>query len=201
MGRHSSHQQVDFMKSAFMWFLPWLLAAVVGIGALWIGIDAALGGDSDSPSDQRPGRAGAAAGPSPSTEATATETPVVESPPETEDDDPAKDQPKDKPRKKKQPRLISDGVRVQVLNGTTLPDADDRIATELEALGFEIVATNDWHATPISIVYWSTPADQKAATLLADKLGWIAQPKPAELSTEVRLHVLVGADGTIDLEP
>jgi hypothetical protein len=199
MGRHSSHQQVDFMKSAFMWFLPWLLAAVVGLGALWIGIDAALGGDSDSPSEEPPARVGAAVDPSP-TQVTPSETPVEASPSETKGDDPAKDEAKDK-SKKKEPRLISDGVSVQVLNGTTLSDADDRIATELEDLGFEIVATNAWHATPISIVYWSTPADEKAAALLADELGWIAQPKPEELSTEVQLHVLVGADGTIDLEP
>jgi hypothetical protein len=200
MGRHSSHQQVDFMKSAFMWFLPWLLAAVVGIGAVWIGVDAALGGDSSGPADEPPARAGAAADPSPSVDATPPETPVEESPPEKENEKPAEKEPKDKQEKKK-PRLISDGVRVQILNGTTLSDADDRIASELEALGFEIVATNAWHATPISVVYWSTPEDERTATLLADKLGWVAQPKPEELSTEVQLHVLVGADGTIDLEP
>jgi hypothetical protein len=198
MGKHSTHQQADFVKSTFMWFLPWLLAAVVGLGALWIAIDAAFGGDADGPVDPPPQRGAAAGASSPTTSPSSVETPEAEetaSPAEPEEGAGA---PNEKRKKKGKKELISRGVPVQVLNGTSLPDADDRVARDLEELGFEIVATNAWHATPATVVYWATDNDEEAATLLAEKFGWSAQPKPEELSTEVRLHVLVGADATVD---
>jgi LytR cell envelope-related transcriptional attenuator len=182
-----------------MWFLPWVLAAVVGIGALWIGIDAALGSDATSPAEEPP--AGSAV-----TEPTATPTdqsskkpgpqssPSPTKKPEEKEEEAKKPPEKEKP----EPRLISKGVPVQVLNGTVDSGAGDRMAGRLEKLGFEIVAVNIWEMTPESVVYWATPKDQKAATLLADRLGWQVQPKPADLSTEVRLHVLVGADEVTD---
>jgi hypothetical protein len=192
MGRHSTHQQSDFMKSAFMWFLPWLLAAVVGIGAVWIAIDAAFGGATESPPDQQPDRAVGAAESSPSANPSPVETPAAEGTPTPAEDG----EPKKEKRKKKDAGLIGEGVPIQILNGTSLQDADDRVAADLEPLGFEIVAMNPWHATPVTVVYWSTPEDEKTATLLAEEFGWTAQPKPEELSTEVSLHIVVGADAT-----
>ncbi len=178
-----------------MWFLPWLLAAVVGIGALWIGIDAALGGDSESPADQPPERPAAVADPSPSNGSTPEAAPELDESPSDGGEPEDEEEPEEKEKKK---GLISKGVPIQILNGTSLPDADDRVAADLEKLGFDIVAMNPWLATPATVVYWSTPNDQKAATLLAERFGWSAQPRPEELSTEVRLHVVVGADSTVD---
>jgi hypothetical protein len=180
------------MKSAFMWFLPWLLGAVVGIGAVWIAIDAAFGGATESPPDQPSERAVGAADSSPSVESSPVETPASEGTPTPSEEA----EPEKKKREKKDARLIGEGVPIQILNGTSLPDADDRVAADLEPFGFEIVAMNPWHATPVTVVYWSTPDDEKTATLLAKEFGWTAQPKPEELSTEVSLHIVVGADAT-----
>jgi LytR cell envelope-related transcriptional attenuator len=192
LGRHSTHQQSDFVRSAFMWFLPWLLAAVVGIGALWIGIDAALGGDEASPATEPPGRSAAKADPSASPEDDASETASPAGTP-TPSEEPEVDEKPAEKKEKKPAKLISDGVPVQVLNGTST-DAGDRIADRLETLGFEIVAVNPWHTTTETVVYWSQPNDERAAMLLAEKFGWAAEPKPSDLSSEVRLHILVGSD-------
>jgi hypothetical protein len=189
MGRHSTHDQSEFLRSAFMWFLPWLLAAVVGIGAVWIAIDAAFGGNGESPSEDPPNRA-AAADASPTPE----EPPSVMASPGPEKSEQPEKKPDEEKKKKKDDELISKGVPIQVLNGTSSFDAGERTADELEGLGFEIVAINPWLTTPETVVYWASPNDEKAATLLADKYGWEAQPKPEELSSEVRLHVLIGAD-------
>lgn len=192
MGRHSTHQQSDFFRSAFMWFLPWLLAAVVGIGALWIGIDAAFGGDAGSPADEQPSRVAAAADPTESPD----ESPSGAEASPTPDGSEGAVGERSKKKKKRDPKLEGKGVSIQLLNGTSLTDADDRVARDLEELGFEVVASNTWHATPGSVVYWSTPEDEKTAMLLAEEFGWDAQPKPSDLSSEVNLHVLVGADAT-----
>jgi hypothetical protein len=179
-----------------MWFLPWLLAAVVGIGALWIGIDAALGGDEAGPVTEPPGRSGAAADPSatPEDDGSDTASPDASPTPAETDEPEAKPDPKKKEKKKPSGDLISDGVPIQVLNGTNVSDAGTSIGDKLAGLGFEVVAVNTWHTTTNTVVYWSEPGDQKAAMLLADRFDWEAEPKPSDLSTEVRLHVLVGGD-------
>ena len=189
MGRHSTHQQTEFVRSAVMWFLPWVLAAVVGIGALWVAVDAALGGSGASPDSDPAGRpaVGGDGSPTPDDDLGSPSPSPSPTPTPTQDRSGGS-------KKKEKPELISDGVSIQVLNGTSSSEVDDAIADKLEGLGFEIVAVNTWQATPATVVYWSTPDDQKAATLLADRFGWEAQPKPPELSSEVRLHVLIGAD-------
>jgi hypothetical protein len=82
-----------------------------------------------------------------------------------------------------------------VLNGTSAADADDRMADRLAKLGYEVVAVES--ASKLyerTTVYWAVPSAQKAAEALAEHFGWVSAPKPDNLSTQVSLHVVVGAD-------
>jgi hypothetical protein len=83
------------------------------------------------------------------------------------------------------------------LNASGDTDAADRIAGKLERLGFEVVTVEDSLSSfNETHVYWAHPEAQKAAEALADRLGWIAEAQPDELSlsAEVDLHILVGSD-------
>jgi hypothetical protein len=92
-------------------------------------------------------------------------------------------------------KLITSGVTVQVLNATSAPDAADRMANRLTKLGYSVYAIEKAsipydHTT----VFWATAAAKPAAQALAAHFGWVSAPKPANLSTAVSLHVVVGAD-------
>lgn len=187
-GRHSAGNQSAFYRSALVWFLPWVVVGVVGLGALWIALDAignAVGNEELAPLPKQ-GAAVVDATPTPPAEA----DPSPSSEPSSDPTDPPK-----KDKKDKKPDLITEGVSVQVLNGTAEDDADDRLAEELEGLGYEIGAVNPYLARPDSIVFWSSEEHRKAAEALAEHLGWPAAPKPDDLSSEVSIHVIVGADG------
>lgn len=193
-GRHSANDQISFYRSAFLWFLPWTVLAVVALGAVWIAIDA-LGNDAaprtseskdgkDSSGGGAPG--GSAGDPS-------------RNPESAEEPGSTKDRKKDE--KDKNPgaggedvELVTDGVSLQVLNGTDRPDLDDAWAKKLESLGFEIAAVNPYTSTKETIVYWSNEDVREAAELLGERFGWSAQTKPEELSAEVDVHVFLGAD-------
>ncbi|MGH2729545.1 MAG: LytR C-terminal domain-containing protein [Actinomycetota bacterium] len=71
------------------------------------------------------------------------------------------------------------------------------MAQRLEELGFRI-ATVTVAATPYSetTVFWSRADTREAAVKLAAKFGWVALPKPDNLSGEVSIHVVVGEDET-----
>jgi LytR cell envelope-related transcriptional attenuator len=91
--------------------------------------------------------------------------------------------------------LITDGVTVQVLNGTSDATAGRQAAERFRRLGFNVVAvassvTDYSHTT----VFWANAGAEHAAKALAAHFGWVAAPKPANLSPEVALHVVVGAD-------
>ncbi len=105
---------------------------------------------------------------------------------------------KPKPNKTKeaeQVALITEGINVQVLNGTADTSADDAVAARLSGLGFRIEAIDDSSAAYArTTVFWSYPEAQKAAEALATRMGWIAKPKPENLSATVALHVVVGED-------
>jgi LytR cell envelope-related transcriptional attenuator len=209
MGRHSSDRQLRFYRSVAGWFLPWALVAAVAVTAMWIAVDAI--GQEDL--DARP-PAGAAGGrdpspsssPTPSSSPSPSATPSARSTPSPgggggdnagpragngenggngDDGGQASD---------RRPPLITDGVSVQVLNGTSSAAAADRMAARLQDLGFaiEVVAG----ATPYdqTAVFWSADSAAPAARRLASRFGWIAGPKPANLSADVDLHVVVGAD-------
>ena len=187
MGRHSTTDQTEFYRTAATWFLPWALAAVVGLGALWIAIDA-IGGEAAAPPERDSEAKIVAGNPSPSPSPTPEPSPT---PTATSEDGKS-----DEGGKSKKLKLVSDGVPVQVLNGTSVSDADDLMADKLARLGFDIIAVNPWHPSPTTVVYWSTAEGKKAADALAAKYGWHSEPQPGDLSTEVTLHVLVGADET-----
>jgi hypothetical protein len=164
----------------------WALIAVVAGVAVWF-IVGALGGTST----QRPIAAGRdkeeKAVPAPTVSgariAAATETPEpVPTPTETE---PAPEE----------VELITEGISVQVLNGTAAPAAAQTMADKLSGLGFTIIAVEESsQAYPQTTVFWSTNASQDAAVALAERNGWVAEAKPANLADTVSLHVVVGAD-------
>jgi hypothetical protein len=62
-------------------------------------------------------------------------------------------------------------------------------------LGFEIVTVVD--AARIyeeTTIFWSTDESRPAAEALASRFGWIVESKPANLSADVSVHVVVGQD-------
>ena len=182
MGRHSSPAQGPFYRSIIIWALPWLMIASVVLVAVIIAIDAVGGDDLDAlPAAQQT----RSVEPEPTEATTPSSEPVKTPEPETT----PKKEPKDD-----EVALITD-VTVQVLNGTGVSDADDRMADRLSELGYEVVAiegsSKQYSATT---VFWSHPGAQDAAEALAERFGWLAQPKPDNLSATVDLHVVVGSD-------
>lgn len=184
MGRHSSTDQGAFYRSAAIWLLPWTIVTVIALAAVWIAVDA-LGGDVRPTSVNEPGKE-PVVGASDDPGADATDDSPVRSP-----------SPDPRPKKEKEKggnELIIEGVSVQVLNGTDDVDADDRLAGELESLGFEIGAVNPYVKSEKTVVYWSSDASQAAAEAIGDRFDWEVEPKPEELSSEVSVHILIGAD-------
>lgn len=176
-GRHSTDNQSFFYRSAALWFLPWTVVAVVALAAAWIAIDA-LGNevssrppvpeDDENPPPQDPS-------PTPSEENSPTPSPRTKSPEDGAD-----------------AALITQNISVQVLNGTSVDDADDQWADRFEGLGFEIAAVNPYSPRRDTIVFWSSNDARAAAVALSERFGWDAEAKPADLSSEVDVHVIVG---------
>ena len=188
MGRHSSDNQFPYYRSMVAWFLPWAIMAAIAIAAVWVAVDT-LGRD-DVPIaavDPTPTPT-----PEPATstvEVTPTVQPTVE-PTRTKDPEPKKTDEPDEP-----PELITEGVTAQILNGTNTPEADDLMADRLSRLGFEVVSIEGASKTYVSTtVFWSFPSAEKAAKALAERFGWVAEPKPDNLSSTVDIHVVVGQD-------
>lgn len=165
---------------------------MVALGAVWIAVDA-LGNEaqpeSAAPSDDN-APAVVDATPSEKGGGGTDETPEPTETPEPE----ATETPKPEKEKEDKPELITDGISVQVLNGTSDEGLDDHWADKLEGLGFKIEAVNPYHSTPETVVYWSTDEAQEAAEALADRFGWPAEPKLEELSDQVSIHVYLGKD-------
>ena len=188
MGRHSSGSDLHFYRSVVAWFLPWLvIAGVIGV-AIWIGVDA-LGGDDPTPV--------AAVTPSEQeTEAEPSETPSDEASPSPSASKSPKSSPSPTPEQSPTPvDLITEGVSVQILNGSGTAGAENTMQTRLEGLGFEVVAVGQASkAYPETTVFWSFEESRRAARALAARFGWVAQPKPENLSATVDVHVVVGQD-------
>ena len=186
MGRHSSADQGHFYRSFLSWIGLWvLIAAVTGV-AVWF-VVAAIGGEQA----QRPVAAETDSEPQTEPEPTVSGARVakVEEPPETPE--PAKTA----APKERNIKLVTDGVTVQVLNGTVRPDSAQVVAERLSGLGYSIVAVEESsRAYSETTVFWATAGSREAAVALADHFGWVAQPKPANLADTVSLHVVVGAD-------
>lgn len=186
MGQHSSPEQWPFYRSVAGWFLPWVMVAgVVGV-ALWVAV-ASLGGDD---------------GASPALSRERSPSPKVEQPVAPP---PTTIAPSTKPEKKRPPKepeepapeeeLITDGITVQVLNASGTAGAEQAITDELTELGFEIVTVVD--ASKVyeeTTIFWSTNESRPAAEALAARFEWIVEPKPANLSADVSVHVVVGRD-------
>ncbi len=192
MGRHSAGEQGPFIRSVLGWFVPWfLIAAVVGV-AVWILVNA-LGGDEAKPVAD-------AGSPSPSATATPSSTDTKPKVAVASPKPKANPRPKPEPKATKTkrpgpPPLITADINIQVLNGTSDPAVDDAVAARLEGLGFRIEAVDESSAAyDRTTVFWSYPEAQEAAQVLAERLGWVAQPKPDNLSDTVAVHVVVGAD-------
>lgn len=186
MGRHSSDNQWPYYWSVAGWLLPWAIMASIAIAAVWVAVDT-LGKDDASPiaAPSTPTPAPETTEPAPSVEPSSPE-PTVEETPEPE---PEKTEEPDKSD------LITSGISVQVLNGTNSEEADDLMADRLSRHGFEIVAVGGANKTYVkTTVFWSFPEAEKAARALAARFGWVAEPKPGNLSSTVDLHVVVGLD-------
>lgn len=182
MGRHSSPEQGPFYRSIVGWLLPWFMIAAVVLVAVAVAVDAVGGNDLETTPAARETRPPVEESPTP--ESTPTPTPTPEPTPKPQ-----------RTRKAEEPALITEDVTVQVLNGTGVADADDRMAQRLGSLGYEVVAiegaSKEYSQTT---VFWSFPEAQEAAEALAQRFGWAAEPKPGNLSSTVDLHVVVGAD-------
>ena len=189
MGRHSSHSQFAYYRSVVGWALPWFLIAAVFATVVWFAVDA-LGGDS---TEEPPKVASAAGTPSPdeSEPPTPKKSPSPSPKEEPKDDDPFE------PDSEKDPdvKLITEGITIQVLNGTASSLAGTDMSNELTDLGFQVVVVNDASkAYPATTVFWSTDAAREAAEALAERFGWVAEEKPGNLTDSVSLHVVVGED-------
>lgn len=175
MGRHSSKNQLPFYRSLVGWLVPWAIIGAIVLGGLWVTIHSVVG-DVAGPGPSLAKAAGPAH-PRPSRSVAAAPAPAASSAPSV------------------LAKLITSGVTVQVLNATSSSDAADRMANRLSKLGYQIYAIG--RASVLydhTTVFWATPASKDAARALAAHFGWVAAPKPSNLSSDVSLHVVVGAD-------
>jgi hypothetical protein len=191
MGRHSSHQQGPYVRSILAWAVPWVVVAVVVGAAVWVAVDA-VGGDGVS-LDTAPQSPSPRTSPSP----TQSPAPIVASPTPARTPTP---EPSPTPKRKRREKereergLITQGITVQVLNGTGgVEGAAEAMADRLAQLGYHIEAVTTGLTVSQSVVYWSTEDSRDAALALAEHFGWIAGPAPSSLSDEVDLHVIVSA--------
>jgi LytR cell envelope-related transcriptional attenuator len=204
MGRHSSARQWHYYKSVVVYFLPWGLVAAIAVTAVWAGVGA-LGQKElstrspgvkkdESPDSNKvalaskktpkqarptsppsPTTSPAQPSPSPTPSATKSSSPIKQAGAKTD--------------------LITRGITVQILNGTAAAAADDVMANRLTELGFDVVAVESSSVTyPRTTVLWSSEASRRAAEALGRRFGWKVEPKPANLSASVAIHVVVGAD-------
>lgn len=187
MGRHSSADQGHFYRSFAGWVMLWAVIAVVAGIAVWFIVGALGATDMQRPVAAERNEGDKEVAPAPTVSGVrivaTPETPMpAPTPSETEE------APKDVD-------LITEGISVQVLNGTADPAAARTMADELSGLGFTIIAVEDSSQLyPQTTVFWSTTASQDAAVALAERNGWVAEPKPVNLADTVSIHVVVGAD-------
>lgn len=182
MGRHSSPSQGPFYRSIAGWAALWVTIAVITGIAVWLTVTT-IGGPEVTPTA--------------ATEPRETSEPEPEPTEESTDDPVIVASVSPTPEETRTPELITEGVTVQVLNGTAQPDAAQTMADRLGGLGFTVVTVEESSRTyQETTVFWSSDASREAAEALAVRFGWVAGPQPGNLSTSVSLHVVVGADET-----
>jgi hypothetical protein len=189
VGRHSNPSQLPFYRSVAAWFAPWLLVAAVAGALVWLAVGALGKGSLEA--HKSPARASS---PSPS-EARPSSSVAGGAGHSQKGGGEAGKQASPSPQPSSPEPLITNGITVQVLNATQAPGAGDRMAGKLQGLGYQVVAVQSaFGGYSHTTVYWSTPAYQRAAEALAHRFGWKAGPKPANLSSSVSIHVVVGSD-------
>ena len=194
MGRHSAPERAPFLRSVGAWALPWLLILAVLAVALVVVLDM-VGNDPirTGTGDDQPSGASAVEteGPEP------TETSEVEPEAEKDDESQAAEGGGNEDggnSKKKAPKLITEGIDVQILNGTSEGGIDDVMADKLARLGYTVVAVSpSGRAYDETVVFWTAGSEDVGAAL-ADRFDWKLEPAPSNLSSEVHLHIMVGAD-------
>ncbi|MGH2736543.1 MAG: LytR C-terminal domain-containing protein [Actinomycetota bacterium] len=181
-GRHTSGGQWRYYLSVIGYFLPWALIGVVAIASIWVGLGAL--GSEELDTSPRAARTAEPKERSSSPRPAHSPTPV----------DAAAEPPAD-PTEKGDVELITEGMTVQVLNGTADAGADDAMADRLAGLGFDVIAVEGSSINyQTTTVLWSYAESAQAAERLAQRFGWRVAPKPDNLSTSVALHVVVGDD-------
>ena len=187
MGRHSSSNQTPFVRSFVAWISLWVAIAVITGVAVWVVVKA-IGGPQPIAGAETGDRT--TASPTPSEDAGEDEIVVATPSPSRP---PAPTPTPDETRG--DAKLVTEGITIQVLNGTAQPAAAQDMADRLGGLGFNVVAVEESSRIyPTTTVFWSTPEARRAAQRLASRFGWAVEEKPANLSAEVSMHVVVGSD-------
>jgi hypothetical protein len=183
VGRHTSGARGPYLRSVLGWALPWILIAAVVIAAVWFVVNA-VGGREIAMENGSPSRSSS---PKPTAEPTPTESPTPKR---------SKSKPSPTPKGKgDRSDLITDGVTVQVVNGTGgIQGAAAGMADRLASLGYRVEAIVTGLTVDQTAVYWSTDADRKAAVALATHSGWASGPASPNLTRSVDIHVIVGPD-------
>jgi hypothetical protein len=185
-GRHSTDDDGAYVRSLIGWFVPWsLVALVVGAGIVtlvdWVG----------APEVTPPPAPHVRASPSPTT----SPTEIVLASPSPKPSPTREEKPSPTPKDRSDVRLITKDINVQVLNGTSDPDAAERMAQKLIGLGYRVESVGDSSKSyGETTVFWSYVEARRAGEALAERFDWVSGEKPSNLSSEVAVHVVVGAD-------
>lgn len=156
----------------------------------------ALGGDE-------PADAVAAPTPSPTavvTEPTGTQPPSSTEPASTEQPSAPATEPSAPATDASEPPtddLDPSAITIQVLDGvlTDNGQAVDDVATQLEELGYDVVATNRARQPYDRTTVFYTAGNEAQARKVADAIGAsVVQEQPGNLSNSVQVHLVVGAD-------
>jgi len=100
------------------------------------------------------------------------------------------------PEEPEDARIPPDSITVQVLDGYQQDggDAARAVVAELRELGYRVVAENPAIAYEITTVLW-TEGNEDAARQIAEDIGAAeVREQPGNLSAQVTVHVVVGAD-------
>jgi LytR cell envelope-related transcriptional attenuator len=187
VGRHSSGARGPYMRSVLGWAFPWILIAGVAIAAVWFIVNA-VGGRQIALEDGRPsGTSSPTAGDEPTPTESPTPKPLAPSPSPEPTRPPKRD--------RDAGDLITDGVTIQVVNGTGgVEGAAAAMADRLATLGYRVEAIVTGLTTDQTAVYWSTESDRQAAVALATHFGWASGPASPNLTRDVDIHVIVAPD-------
>ncbi len=150
--------------------------------------DAGDDGDADDPDagDPDPGTEGEPEADEPSPDEPASD-------PEGED---ATDEAEPEPAPDPPAAIDPSGISVQVLDGfrTDGGTAAGAVSEQLEQAGYDIVARNPAIAYEVTTVLWTDGFEAEARQVAAEIDAAEVREQPGNLSTDVNVHVVVGAD-------